>query len=75
MSSPQLLILRREHPDFWTTAEVAAIVKFNKRTLLRWRQGGVLVPSAYRDMGRTRVWLYSWADLERARELAQERRQ
>lgn len=73
MSSPITLLLRREHPDFFTTTEVAAIIGRSKETVARWRKLGYLEPSEYTMTGKTVVWLYSEKDLAMAKEIAKSR--
>lgn len=63
-------IVRRDHPEFFTTQEVAAIVRRSKETIERWRWEGILVPTHSTQIGKISVWLYTEEEVDKARQLA-----
>jgi len=71
-SSPQIELLRREHPNLMTERDVAEKVGRSHSTIKRWRNRGLLTPTFYRDLGSIRVWLYNNDDLAQATQLAAE---
>lgn len=63
-------VVRRTHPDLYSTQDVADWVGRSKDTIERWRREGILVPSRYMKVGRMKVWLYTEEDVHQARALA-----
>lgn len=60
--------LRHSIPHGWhTIKETARLTDISVDTLRRWRKSDFFVPDGYMDLGKTRVYLYSDADITRLR--------
>lgn len=71
-ANPLNLYLRRNLKGIhYTVSEAAELVGKSADTLRRWRQTGFMVPSKKVTMGEQTIYVYTEADIERLRVLAQ----
>lgn len=57
-------------PDTYFASEIATAIGRSDSTVKRWRKQGVLLPTFRATVSDVHVWLYSEADLKKAKELA-----